>query len=189
MPAGSYEAGDTKQMRNRRILVLAALAAGLAGPAMAADATMTATADFLGADGQSLGKAQLRETPHGVLIHVDVHGLPPGAHAFHIHETGQCDAAGGFNSAGGHFNPSGHQHGVDAAEGMHAGDLLNQYVAADGRLQADLLDHEVTLGPGPNSLFKSGGTALVIHAKPDDYKTQPTGDAGGRLACAVIQKS
>lgn len=155
-------------------------------PALAADAPLTAKADFVDQTGKSVGTATLRALPEGVLIHVDLKGLPPGPHGFHIHEAGKCEPAQKFKSAGGHFNPTHKAHGVLSGEGPHAGDLPNLYVPGDGHLQADLIDDAVTLSPGPSSLLKTGGTAFVVHAKPDDYKSQPAGDAGDRLACGVI---
>ena len=146
----------------------------------------TATASFVDAEGEASGTAELREASSGgVLIKVEVNGLPEdGWVAFHIHETGSCDAATGHESAGGHFNPGSSEHGYDAANGPHAGDMPNQYVPADGTLRAEVFNHAVTLAEGQTGIR---GRALMVHAGADDYRSQPSGDAGDRLACAVIE--
>lgn len=143
-------------------------------------------AELIGANGDTIGTAEFVETPNGVMISVSAEGLPAGEHGFHIHSTGICDPAEGFKTSGGHFAPRGHQHGLMLAEGPHAGDMPNQFVSSDGELRATVFNDRVTLGAGYNSLRDDDGSALVIHAGADDYKSQPTGDAGGRLACAVI---
>lgn len=140
----------------------------------------------LGIAGKQIGTAVFEQTPNGVLITVDADGLPPGEHGFHIHETGVCDPAAGFKTSGGHFAPRGHQHGLKVAAGPHAGDMPNQYAGSDGKMHAVVLDPNVTLETGIDSLIDADGSALVIHAGADDYTSQPTGDAGSRLACAVI---
>jgi len=157
--------------------------------AMAADqvapATATGNAKFVGAKGEDTGKASLSTTPSGVLINVEIKGLPASQWvAFHVHETGSCDAASHHESAGGHFNPGGKEHGYEAANGPHAGDMPNQYVGADGVLRAQVINDAVTLDKGETGIV---GRALMVHAKPDDYKTQPSGAAGDRLACGVIE--
>ncbi len=146
----------------------------------------TAHAEFHNQQGQKVGSATLEQTPHGVLITVDLEGLPPGTHAFHIHEVGKCEPP--FTSAGGHFNPTHKQHGLKNPQGMHAGDLPNLYVPESGKVKADVFATGVTLGKGANSLFDADGSSLVIHAGPDDAKTDPAGDAGARIACGVVAK-
>jgi len=144
-----------------------------------------AKAQFTDKHGASNGEANLVTTPAGILIDIEVNGLPPGKWvAFHVHETGTCDAMAHFDSAGGHFNPTGAQHGFLAQNGPHAGDMPNQLVNAEGILRAQVLNAMVALDGGQNSIR---GRALMIHAGEDDYKSQPAGDAGARLACAVIQ--
>lgn len=183
-----------------RACTLTALAALLGAATMAAAVAQepggaTAAAALVGKDGSTVGKADFRETPHGVLIHLSVEGLPPGEKALHIHENGECDAAGGFASAGGHFNPSGAEHGYLAANGPHAGDLPGQWVGENGKLEATVFAPLATLAAGNANAGEgrfaiAGGdtkTAIVLHEKADDYASQPTGDAGGRLACGVIE--
>lgn len=138
------------------------------------------------AQGQTVGQATLTDTPNGVLVHVDLTKATAGAHAFHFHEVGKCEAP--FTSAGGHFNPAKKQHGVENAMGMHAGDMPNIDVPASGALTFDVFDHDVTLKPGPNSLLDADGSAIVIHAGADDYKSDPAGNAGARAVCGVITK-
>jgi Cu-Zn family superoxide dismutase len=165
------------------LLLAAACLVSLAAPATA----QTATASFLNGEGKEAGTGKLTQTPSGVLIAVEVRGLPPGEHAIHIHEKGNCDPATKFASAGGHY-ALGKKHGYMSEGGPHPGDMPNQFVGADGVLRAELINPAVTLGDGAGTLFGPDGTALVIHAKADDYKSQPTGDAGDRIACAVIKK-
>ncbi|MFI5245125.1 MAG: superoxide dismutase family protein [Gemmatimonadales bacterium] len=161
------------------LLVWSAAAAAQALP-------MQANADLKNAQGQAVGRVTLTETPHGVLMHASLTGLPEGTHAFHIHQTGACVPP--FTSAGGHFNPTAKQHGIVNAMGMHAGDLPNVQVPADGKLTFDALAPGVTLDAGPNSLLKQGGTAIVMHASADDYTSDPAGNAGARIACGVVTK-
>ena len=138
------------------------------------------------AGGKEVGSAQLSQTPHGVLVRLTLKGVPAGEHAFHIHQTGKCEPP--FTTAGGHFNPGSKKHGVMAADGPHAGDMPNLHVPADGNLAVEVVNAAVTLDKDkPNSLYKPEGTALIIHAGKDDYKTDPTGDAGGRIACGVVE--
>ena len=141
----------------------------------------------LDAQGATIGTASFEQTPDGVLISIDAKGLPPGEHGFHIHEKGICSPADGFASAGGHFNPRAREHGFKATAGHHAGDMPNQFAGAEGNLRAVVLNTAVTMETGLNSLDDADGSALIIHAGMDDYATQPTGAAGGRLACAVIR--
>jgi Cu-Zn family superoxide dismutase len=160
-------------------LVIAVLASA---PATA----QTAKAALKGGDGKDLGIAELTQTPAGVLLKLSVKGLPPGEHAFHVHAVGKCEAP--FTSAGGHFNPANKKHGMMAAEGQHAGDMPNLHIPQSGDLVVEVLNAAITLEKGkPNSVFDADGSAIIIHAGKDDYKTDPTGEAGGRIACGVIQ--
>jgi len=137
-------------------------------------------------DSTDVGSATLSQTPAGVLIALSVKGLPAGEHAFHIHGVGKCEPP--FTSAGGHFNPEKKKHGMMAADGPHAGDMPNLHIPAGGELVVEVLNSAVTLEKGkPNSLFGPEGSALIIHAGKDDYKTDPTGEAGGRIACGLIE--
>lgn len=150
-----------------------------------AAAQQTAEAIFLNAQGQEIGSASLQQVPDGVLIRIDVAGLPPGEHAFHIHGKGKCEPQNGFKSAGEHYSPEKKPHGYFGRLGHHAGDMPNQFVAENGRLRADVLNADVQLST--SSLLDPDGSALVIHAAPDDYMTQPSGNAGDRIACAEIR--
>jgi len=175
-------------MKAKVLGLLGAMAIVLPLHVHAAD-TLRATAGFLDADGKSIGTADLVQTPNGVLVTVEVRGLAAGVHAVHVHAVGACDAAGGFESAGGHFAPGGTMHGYMSWGGPHAGDMPNQAVGADGVLRVSLFNPNVTLGEGTASLFDADGSAIVIHAGADDYASQPSGNAGGRAACAVIEKT
>ena len=150
-----------------------------------AAAQETAKASFLNMAGEQNGTAVLTGTAAGVLIELEVSGLAAGEWvAFHVHETGTCDHHTGYESAGGHFNPSGADHGYLAAKGPHAGDMPNQLVGADGTLRAQVFNPMVRLDGGDNAIR---GKALMIHAGRDDYASQPAGAAGKRQACAVIE--
>jgi Cu-Zn family superoxide dismutase len=177
---------------NRTAVLLVALVCGATALAATAGfgqagAEQAVRAELKDAKGATLGTVQLRETPSGVLMHGTLNGLPPGAHAFHIHEAGKCDAPD-FKTAGGHFNPGGQHHGFASDQGAHAGDLPNLFVPESGKIEFEALAKGVTLGSGPTSLFGPNGTALVIHASADDYKTDPAGNAGARIACGVIAR-
>ena len=129
-------------------------------------------------------------TMNGTAVTINGHfsKLPPGTHAIHVHNVGTCTAPD-FTSAGPHFNPGGKQHGTSNPNGAHAGDLPNFEVDAKGIGDVSFAVPDMTLRDGPNSLFHAGGTALVIHAAPDDNKTDPSGNAGARTACGVIEKA
>lgn len=167
-------------------LLACAAAIGLAATAVAsAQEPATATAAFISKTGENVGTAKLTGTAKGVLIEIEVSGLPAGKWvAFHVHETGTCDHTGGHASAGGHFNPGKAAHGYRAAKGPHAGDMPNQYVGADGTLRAQVFNSRVRLDKGSNAIR---GKALMIHGGADDYAGQPAGNAGDRQACGVIK--
>lgn len=169
------------------LLAPAAIAQSLTPPPTPPSELMMASADFVDGQGRPAGSAALIETGAGLLIQVEMQNLPPGLHGFHLHETGRCDPPD-FKSAGGHYNPTGQKHGFLGAGGSHAGDLPNLSVDADGKARVDMLVKSATLGGGPSSLFPANGTALVVHAGPDDYKTDPAGASGDRIACGVIRR-
>ena len=138
------------------------------------------------AEGKDVGTAALTQTPAGVLIKLSLKGVPAGEHAFHIHGVGKCEPP--FTSAGGHFNPDKKKHGVMAPDGAHAGDMPNLHIPANGELVVEVLNAAVTLDKGKaNSLLGPEGTSLIIHAGKDDYKSDPTGEAGGRIACGLVE--
>jgi superoxide dismutase, Cu-Zn family len=163
-------------------IVMSAAVAGI----LAQGASDQAKADLKNAEGQSVGNVTLMDTPHGVMMHVVLTNVPEGVHAFHLHTTGKCEPP--FTTAGGHFNPTSKQHGIENAMGMHAGDMPNINVPAGGKLTFDIFNPDVTLKAGANSLMDADGSAVVLHAAADDYKGDPAGNAGARIACGVVTK-
>ena len=144
-----------------------------------------AQAELKDANGQTVGLVNFVQNGNGVEITLQVNNLPPGPHGVHVHAVGQCDAPE-FTSAGGHFNPGGVQHGLENSAGPHAGDWPNLEVGQDGQGQLAYFNDRISLSDGPNSLFDGDGSAVVIHAGPDDQISDPAGDSGARIACGLV---
>ncbi|HEX5378010.1 MAG TPA: superoxide dismutase family protein [Phenylobacterium sp.] len=171
-----------------RYVVAALIATLSAAPAFGADAPAIVRIDLKNSAGASVGQATLTQATSGVLARIEVKGLTPGWHGLHFHETGDCSKSD-FTSAGGHVHAMATKvHGLLNPDLNEAGDLPNLFVAADGSGTVELLSTFVSLrGPGPRpALADKDGSALVIHAGPDDYISQPIGGAGARTACGVI---
>lgn len=150
-------------------------------------AKVLASAPLTNPSGQVVGSAEIVETGSSLMLRARVSGQTQGDHGIHLHTTGKCEAPG-FTTAGGHLNPTAHQHGNLNPAGPHAGDLPNIVVASDG---TGTIESPMT---GPSAillanLFDADGTAIVLHAGPDDYKTDPSGNSGGRIACGVLERT
>jgi superoxide dismutase, Cu-Zn family len=143
--------------------------------------------DFKTSDGQDAGTATLTPDGKGVKVKLNLTNLPEGEHALHVHQNAKCDGPD-FKTAGPHFNPDKKEHGTKNPKGPHAGDMpINLQVMADGTDHVSFVSDSISLKKdAPNSVFANGGTAFVIHAKADDMMTDPTGNAGDRIACGMI---
>ena len=148
---------------------------------MAAPDVPVSTANLVSSSGAVLGTVRVFSEPTGVMLRIDATGVPAGQHGVHVHTTGRCDPPG-FTSAGPHWNPTERKHGHRNPAGFHMGDLGTLGVGADGRLIAGLLVPQATI----DALRDADGAALVLHAKADDEVTDPSGNSGDRIACAVL---
>lgn len=167
------------------LFVTVAFASALIAPVLGCATTEPAGGapmPLINSAGQTIGSVRAWQTAGGVTFRISAAGLPHGLHGIHVHSVGRCDPPD-FASAGGHWNPLGRKHGMNNAAGPHAGDLPNVEVAVNGVLSAT-----VTLaGASMDKLLDADGTALVIHAQPDDYVSDPSGNSGARIACAVLR--
>ena len=173
-------------MRALAASVALLMLAGCASMSTSASGT-TALAELRNVGGQPVGTATLTQVDDVVRIVIEAQGLPAGIKGLHIHEIGACDGPT-FSSAGGHFNPLGKQHGSLNPQGAHAGDLASITIGADGKGRMETTTPLITLATGSTSLFDADGSALVIHAAPDDFRTDPTGNSGARIACGVVER-
>ena len=172
------------------LVATALVAAGLAtdgqSRGMAGPAAPSAKVEIQDAAGSLRATGSLSQRADGIAVHLEAHGMAPGAYGIHVHAVGQC-AGPGFTSAGGHWNPTGKQHGRDNPMGMHEGDLPNLVIGTNGNGVLDAVIAGGELNSGANPLLDSDGAAIVIHANADDYRTDPSGNSGPRTACGVIQ--
>ncbi len=158
-----------------------------AGVSAAPVVTSTAKAELKDINGKVLGRAEVKEGKHGLVLMLELEGVPAGSHALHFHAKGKCDPATKFDSAGPHFNPSGAKHGLLSGGMGHAGDLPNVVVPESGKLKTELLVHGVKLKDGAQALLDADGASLMVHAKADDYASDPGGAAGDRMACGELK--
>ena len=179
-------------MKGMALYVTGLAAIGLAGCTTMNDAPAeapvraSATTDLRDASGRSMGSATATQEEGGIRLRVEGLNVPSGSHGVHVHMTGSCTAPD-FTSAGGHWNPTGAQHGKDNPAGMHRGDLPNLLIGTDGRGSMEYVIPGASLAGGQMPMLDDDGAALVIHAAPDDYRTDPSGNSGGRIACGVFR--
>ena len=176
-------------MSHLRLISCGAIAVALVG----CQTTASTSSESLGtatlhlADGTPAGTAQLSGSGTGITISIALTGLPVGTHGVHLHMVGKCDGPD-FTSAGGHLNPEGHQHGTENPAGAHLGDLPNVTIGADGTGTVSATLHGSRDADLP-AIFDADGTAVVVHAMADDYRTDPSGNSGARIACGVLTRS
>ena len=157
------------------------------GPSFDTRNVAPARAEIRDVNGQTVGQATFTQGPYGVLVTVELTGLPAGVHAMHIHDVGRCEPP--FTTAGSHYNPSARQHGILNRTGYHAGDLPNFTAPATGTVRVDATTKDIQLGAGAGTLFDADGSSIMIHSAADDYKSDPGGNSGTRIACGVITRS
>ena len=160
------------------------LVAGICCFASAA-AAATASAEIKDGTGRTVARASFHDTKKGISVHVEAKGLAAGTYGTHVHAVGRCEAPA-FASAGGHWNPAGRQHGTENPQGHHMGDLPNLVVNAKGRGSVSFLIAGGAVAGGASPLLDADGAAIVVHAQADDYRTDPAGNAGARMACGVV---
>lgn len=178
-------------MNNRRIFVTLAGALAIYGCApyadpMAVPAAMSFAADVRDASGTGRASATATQTGNGLHISIAAMNMVPGAYGAHVHAVGRCDAPG-FESAGPHWNPTNRQHGKDNQGGMHKGDLPNLMIGMDGRGTMEFTIPDASAAGATARMMDGDGAAIVIHAAPDDYRTDPSGNSGSRIACGVFR--
>lgn len=182
-------------MKNKMIMVIVLTALFVGGCAgkektlpVSGENVKSVAAPVLNTEGEEIGEVGFVEAEDGVTISIQAEGISPGVHGVHIHETGVCTPPD-FTSAGAHFNPTDKEHGFENPKGFHLGDLPNIEVGDDGIISVKVTTAEITLKPNAaNSILDKDGSALVIHEKEDDYKTNPAGNSGDRIACAALTR-
>jgi Cu-Zn family superoxide dismutase len=168
-----------------KLILISCLALSLSAAAAWAADQKPLTIDLVNSKGEKVGTATLTQGDHGVITAIHASGLNPGKHGIHFHENGKCEGPD-FKSSGGHINPEHKHHGLENPAGPHAGDMPNLDVAKNGKVNARVVSHGVTLGAGEDSLLRPQGASIMIHAKQDDQKSDPAGDSGDRIICGVI---
>ena len=169
--------------------LIVAVCAACSASQLGRNAVARAVAVVSDVNGTTVGTAQLSQDANGVVT-VDIASLalPPGTHGIHFHEVGRCDGGStGFSTAGAHYNPLAREHGLDNANGPHAGDAPNVVIPASGIGAVSFGTNRVSLTPGTISLFDADGSSIVVHANPDDQRSQPSGNSGPRVACGVVR--
>ena len=168
-------------MRPDKLLMIAA---AMALASVASAQAQDAVAEMHDKAGNDVDKVEIYATPSGIdRVLISLKDLPPGVHAIHVHEKGVC-VAPEFTSAGGHL-ALGKEHGIDSKGGPHPGDLPNLHVPSSGAIMVEYFAPDLPMA----AIFDSDGSSVIVHAKADDYKSQPSGDAGGRIACGVLEKT